>query len=226
MSDLQYWAANTPSDAVSECMSKTESYYQYINQTGYKLMWTLVWIYQHSAMERQALSTAVGEYGELQQVRVNDFRNFLMHKAGIIKNQMATWEPMAVNDDVTSLAQTTVAKNILEMYTQHKDYNKKFDLLVNYCVAYGEAFALQTWDATKGKKTHVLPHPTDLDENGKPLQVTFYEGDVDCRIYEPIHVIRDPYVENVDQNKWYIFKDRKNKWDLPLQSILNFTTRL
>lgn len=219
MSDLQYWASKLPKETVQECLSRTSDYYKFINEKGIKYVWMLVHLFKHSATERQVLSTAVGEYSELQQVRINDFRNLLNHKVGIIKNQRATWEPMAVNDDVTSLAQTKVAKSILEMYTTHKGYDHKFNELCSFTVDFGEAFALQLWDSTKGKIINTLPvYATDgtavTNPDGSPKVFNEHEGDVDCRIYEPINVIRDCYVLNHDQNKWFIFRDRVNKWEL------------
>lgn len=223
MSQNQYWASKTPRECVQECVSRTSEYYRFINEKGIKFVWMLVHLFKHSATERQTLSTAVGEYSELQQVRVNDFRGLLQHKVGIIKNQKATWEPMAVNDDVTSLAQTKIARSILDEYTVHKDYDKKFNDLTMHTVSFGEAFMLQTWDSTKGKllKTH---QKYGKDENGQDVALknvdgtpqTFneYEGDVEARVYEPLDVIRDCYIMNQEQNHWYIFRERYNKWDL------------
>lgn len=236
--NLIYWAAKTPKETVSECMARTTDYYEYINQNNIRFVWALVHLLKFSAIERQSMSFSVGEYNEMQQVRINDFRNLLMHKAGIVKNQRATWEPMAVNDDVTSLAQTKVAKNILEMYTSHKDYDKKFNALVDHTVSFGEAFALQVWDGTKGKITHTMPLMDKktgkpiMNEDGSPRIINIHEGDVDCRIYEPIDVVRECYVENHDQNKWFIFRDRVNKYDLAAkhpelyEQIVNKTLQL
>ena len=156
---------------------------------------------------------SVGEQNQLQLVRINDFRNLLMHKASIIKNQAVSWEPQAVNDDVTSLAQTKIAKNILDTYTSHKDYDHKFNNLVQYAVDFGEAFALQTWDAFAGKETQRLP-TGETNEDGTPKILKVHEGDTDLRIYQPTNVIRDVAITNHDQNKWLIFRDRVNKWDL------------
>jgi hypothetical protein len=215
----QYWASQTPQETVQECISRSSDYYGYISERGIRFVWMLVYLFKHSATERQVLSTSTGEQSELSLVRINDFRTKLQQKVGIVKNQRATWEPMAVNDDVTSLAQTKVAKSILEMYTSHKGYDHKFNELVKFAVDYGESFALQLWDATKGKITRTLPlydksgnAATSADGNQKVFNE--HEGDVDCRIYEPINVIRDCYITNQDQNKWFIFRDRVNKWDL------------
>lgn len=213
--NLQYWASDTPENTVSQCEARTEEYYSYINEKGFRWVWMLVYLTKHNATERSPLSAGVGEYAELQQVRINDYRNLLMNKAGIIKNQRATWEPMAVNSDVKSIAQTKIAKDILEMYTTHKDYDSKLNTMVNHMVDYGEAFALQTWDAFKGKKTQTLPHPSgEPNEDGSQKTINFFEGDVDLRVYEPINVIRDCYVPHFEQNKWFIFRDIVNKWDL------------
>lgn len=207
----QYWASDTAKETVSECIALKRKYYEHINERAYLWIWLLVYVFKHASIEQQNRAMPAGPQSELVSVQVNDFRNLLMHKASIIKGSKVSWQPMATNDDVTSLIQTKIAKDILEMYTEHKGYDHKFNRMIQNVVDFGESFALQLWDSFAGKETMRLPVTNDDGTEGIRK---FYEGDTDFRVYAPIDVIRDIFISDHDQNRWFIFRDRVNKWDL------------
>lgn len=209
--DKQYWATLPAKEAVSECQIRRKDFYKHINDKGYIWIWSLVNDFYHSATARSALSYSAGEWNELQDVRINNFRNLIQHKVGIVVNQRPTWEPMASNSDPETLSQTVLAKSILSYYTEIQAYDKKVERAANSASKFGEGFIVQTWDATVGKLTNKLP---SQDEAGNDIVTNIFEGDLDCRVHEPIDVIRDCTITEHDQNHWFIVRQLKNKWDL------------
>jgi hypothetical protein len=211
MNDKTYWAARPAKEAIAECENRRKDYYKYVNAKGFIWIWRLVNDFYHSATARSALSSSAGEWNELQDVKINDFRSLIQHKVGIVINQRPVWEPMAMNSDPTTLAQTTLAKAILSYYTEIKGYDKKMSRTANAAAKFGEGFIVQTWDASEGKLAAKLP---SVDGDGNDTVTNIYEGDLDCRVHEPIDVIRDCAIKEHDQNHWYIIRQEKNKWDL------------
>lgn len=211
MSEKQYWATLPANEAVAECENRRKDFYKYVNSKGFIWIWRLVNDFYHSATARSALSHSAGEWNELQDVKMNDFRNLIQHKVGIVVNQRPVWEPMAMNSDPETLSQTTLAKSILSYYTEIKGYDKKMSRAANAAAKFGEGFVVQTWDASDGKLTAKLP---SADEEGNQTVTNIYEGDLDCRVFEPVDVIRDCSITEHEQNHWYIVREPKNKWDL------------
>lgn len=211
MNDRVYWAALPAREAISECENRRKEYYKHVNSKGYMYIWRLVNDFYYSATARGALSTAAGDWNELQDVEFNVFQNLIKHKVGIVINQRPTWDPMAQNSDPTTLAQTTLAKSILSYYTEIKGYDKKMERAATAAAKFGEAFVVQTWDASEGKLTAKLP---SVDEMGNETVTNIFEGDLDCRVHEPIDVIRDCAIKEHDQNHWFIVRQTMNKWNL------------
>lgn len=209
--DNQYWATMPVKEAVGECESRRKEFYKYTTDKGFQWIWGLVYSFNHSATARGALTQASGEWNELQDVKINEFRNLLQHKVGIVISQRPTWEPMAQNSDSTSLTQTILSKSILSYYTEIKGYDKKFSRAAQSAAKFGEGFIVQTWDASAGKAIAKLP---TQDAEGNDISVKINEGDLDCRVLEPIDVIRDCSITEQDQNHWYITRLPHNKWDL------------
>lgn len=209
--DKVYWAALPAKEAIAECENRRKDYYKYVNSKGFMWIWRLVYDFYNSATAQSALSNAAGEWNELQDVKINDFHNLIRHKVGIVINQRPVWEPMAQNSDPATLAQTTLAKSILSYYTEIKGYDKKMSRAATSAAMFGESFIVQTWDASDGKLTAKLP---STDEMGNETVTNIYEGDLDCRVHEPIDVIRDCAIMEHDQNHWYIVRQPKDKWIL------------
>jgi len=210
-SNKQYWATMPAKEAVAECERRREEYYKYIKDKGFAWIWGLVSDFYHSATARQTLSESTGAWNELQSVSINDYRNLIQHKTGIIVNQKPTWEPIATNSDPKTLGQTLLAKNLLTYYTEVQNYSKKLTRCANAAAKFGEGFVVQLWDGMQGKEIAKLPA---ADKDGNETITTIFEGDVECSVYEPIDVIRDPGIMEQEQNHWFIIRTPKNKWDL------------
>lgn len=203
----QYWAADAQDVCVTELLARTGDFYEYLNETGLMSLWRAVHLQYYHATDVGAYGTSAGEWNELQTTNINDFRNLIQHKIGIVIAQKPTWEPMSINSDIESLAQTKLARSLLEYYQDAKRLSVKANNWVLNAALFGEGFLLQTWDAAAGNVTFA-----NKDEDG--FQNVFHEGDVDQRVFEPVDIIRDINIMDSEQNHWYMVREVHNKWDL------------
>jgi hypothetical protein len=213
--DLQYWASASVEDVVAACDDKKTAYYKFCQQNGWLWIWGLCFDFYFSGTNRQALAFAVGDANQLLVTKINDFRNLIQHSVGIIINQRPTWEILAANSDYESLAQTSIAKSILNYYQDAKGLDARLYDVVVSTKKFGEGFIVTTWDQSIGKIVAALPN--GKNEDGTDKVVKIHEGDLDVRAFEPIDVIRDPSIVNQEQNHWYIVRERKNKYDLAMK---------
>ena len=202
-----YWAAKDSRDCVLACINKKVDYYNYCNQQGLMRLWHAVYIAYYASTEIGPYSQRAGERGNLVDVSINDFRNLIQHKVGLVINQNPVWEPMATSSDVKSLAQCKLARALLNYYQDVKRLRVKANNWVTNAAMFGEGFLLQTWDATVGERKFSLPNA-----DGGVTHIN--EGDVDQRVFEPVDVIRDIQIQDSEQNHWYIVRQIRNKYDI------------
>jgi len=202
-----YWANDTSDMCVTQLINETNKYYEYLNNTGLIPLWRAVHKQYYHATSVGPYGGPVGEWNEFQQTNINDFRNLIQHKISIVIAQKPDWEPMSINSDIESLAQTKLAKALLNYYQDAKRLSTKANNWVLNAALFGEGYLVQTWDASVGAVTFA-----NTDEDG--AQNVFHEGDVDQRVFEPVDVIRDINIDNPEQNHWYMVREVRNKWDL------------
>jgi hypothetical protein len=202
-----YWATEPPEDCVRELVSKKEEYYRYLNDSGMLTIWADSYNAFYKAVVSGPYGGLSGQEAEFQNVHINDFRNLILHKVGLVIAQKPTFEPMAVNSDIDSLAQTKLAKALLEYYQDTKHLSEKASNCVLSAALFGEGYILQTWDSAVGAVSFA-----NIAEDG--TREVVHEGDVDQRVFEPIDVIRDVRITDPAQNHWYMFREVRNKWDL------------
>lgn len=200
-----YWASADVETVVRECENRRKFYYRYLNDVGFMFLWNAVYRAFYAATEQGPFTLNRYQEDNIVDANINDFRNLIMHKVGIIISQNPTFEPMSVNTDVKSIAQCKLAKSLLNYYTDVKRGKAKVQNIVLNAALFGEGFMLQTWDATAGSRKFTLP------VEGGTRQLS--EGDVDQRVFEPVDIIRDIQIMDVEQNHWYIVREVKNRYD-------------
>jgi hypothetical protein len=203
----KYWATDTSVNCVATLEDLKDKYYKFLNDTGMLNLWAAVYTTYFKSTSMGPYGGSSGEWNEYQEVSINDFRNLIQHKVGLVINQKPSWEPMSVNSDVESLSQTKLARSLLEYYQDAKRMSVKATNWVLSAALYGEGYLLQTWDASVGALTFA-----NEDEDGSI--VSQHEGDIDQRVYEPIDVIRDVQIMDSEQNHWHMIREVRNRWDL------------
>lgn len=201
MSD-QYWAAKPADEIGSDILKRVEEYYTYIRRNGRLEMWRRAYEYYYTAVRAGGRVYYSGESDEYTNVEVNDFRNLLLHLKSMIMAQRIAFEPQAINTDHKSMAQTILAKSILETEVRDSKLETLADRLVEMGLIFGEGYMELKWDVEKGDEV-------SYDENVGVVKA----GALDYFAYGPTDIAFDFMRVDTDHD-WYITRHLKNKYDL------------
>ena len=119
-----YFASKPAKDVAENCMSKGASFFNLLEANAYLEKLSRSWRMYHGAYNNDLgyghRIDFSGEQGELVQLPVNHYRNIAQHIYVMITSNRPIMDARAVNTDYKSLAQTTVANQILDYYMREK----------------------------------------------------------------------------------------------------------
>lgn len=201
---LDYWAAKPTAEAAAAVEDKIDQYYSTIRDSGLLNIWQRACDSYHMALSNRGLIGSVGTHGELSQLDVNQFRNFIDHMVTMAVQQRPAFEPRSTNTDVKSQAQTILARGLLDYYMREKRLEQRIKKAVMFACLFGEGFVRTDWDATAGEPYGVDP------ESEEELK----QGDIVYSAYDPSCVIRDCSVTSYEDLDWICFKTFTNRYTL------------
>lgn len=200
-----YFAALSPDDLLPKLSEKISQYYDFANRYGFMTKWRKGYTSYYGMSESGADSAHLnqgGTNGDQYILRVNQYRSLIQSLLVMTTSQRPAWQPKAQNTDSQSLAQTVLARSILDFYMSDKHLERDLKKATEFALVAGEGFISLSWNATSGQIYAV-------GENNRPV----YDGDVEFSVYHPIDVIRDTSGTN-EKTAWYIIRSFKNKYDL------------
>jgi hypothetical protein len=148
--------------------------------------------------------TRKGEQGEYTVLDVNQYKAIINNILNMTTNQKPVMDPVATNTDTKSIAQTKLAKGLLDYYLRSKRVARYVKNQVKHGLLYGEGWLMQVWDDKGGQDDGVNP------ETGALIK----EGDVKYKTILPHFVCRDVTQYNHEDHNWYITTTFENKYDL------------
>jgi hypothetical protein len=148
--------------------------------------------------------TNTGDQGELLHFPVNHFRNIGEHIINLTTANRPAMQAQTVNTDSKSLSQAYLANGLLEYYLREKNLEKVFKKAVDYAVVLGEGWVKMEWNATSG----------DVVGFNEETKTYVHNGDIEYKALNPLHVIRDVYRDDTEEQDWLIVKSYKNRADL------------
>ena len=199
----QYWAAVGETEIADRILDKVDKYYKYLAQSGRLDLYRRSWTYYYRPRLTGGMLNAVGQQGELTSISVNHYRNLLTHLETMTLQQRASFEPIAVNNDVESQAQTILASGLLDYYMRIKKLERYIKQGVKDSLMFGEGFVRAEWDASGG------------DAYGKTATgAVVYQGDIKYSNYTPINCVRDFTKTCYTKDDPVILRDFVNKFEL------------
>lgn len=201
--NYEYWASVDSKEIADRILDKVDKYYKYLAQSGRLDLYRKSWASYYKPQLSGGILVPTGEQGELTSLSANDFRNLLTHLETMTLQQKVNFEPVAINSDYESQAQTILASGLLDYYLRVKKMDRFIKQGVKDGLMYGDGFVRAEWDATGG------------DTYGKTATgATVYEGDVKYSNYNPLSCIRD-YTKQVNsKSDAVILRDFVNKFEL------------
>lgn len=209
-----YFGAKSGKETAATLLSKAEGWNSAINTNGYldklrMLYAAYIGAYYNDFAASHQVSYA-GEQGELATIPVNHIRNLANHILNMTCANRPAMEARAINTDVKSLMQTTLANGILEYYMREKRLERYLRSAVEMAIVQGAGYVKMDWNATTGQIIdYFINEETGEPDPDRPI----YEGDIEFSNLSPFDVVMDITKENQNHD-WILVRTSKNKYDL------------
>lgn len=213
----EYFAKKDSIALATDLEGKMDSWANAVNKNGLRTKWMKAyrmyygrhWRSDPTYRDSEILHT--GEDGELSALTVNDFRNIIKHMLVLTTNQKPAYDPRATNSDDKSLAQTKLAKHILEYYVRDKRIGRFLKDAAEMALVFGKGFVKMTWDKSLGKEYAVQDF---INPKGESKQKLVYEGDIKVACLDPFQVFVDQSLEDWTKVQWLITREWVNRYDI------------
>ncbi|WP_413581093.1 hypothetical protein [Bdellovibrio sp. HCB288] len=192
-----YWAAESPDNIAKEVMRKVEAYQEFVKTSGILTDLRASYDAFYADIEIQDLDESI------KAVNINHYASYIRNIHNMVCSSRPAWEPQAINTDLESQADTTLAAGLLDYYMREKHIESDLTESALRALYLKEGWISLGWNATGGKAIGVNP------ETGDPIK----EGDFKVGTHTLLDVARDFYRKDMKHN-WYILREWENKFDL------------
>jgi hypothetical protein len=207
-SDVYFAADEDPKRVAATCMDKARTFYNDQGTNQYLELLRRQWLAYHNqnsddfAGESHTIGFT-GEEGELVSLNVNHYRNIGQHILQMITATRPTIEARAINTDVKSLIQATLANSIMDYYMREKGLEDCIRRVTEMAIILGAGYIRLEWNATAGELYDFDP---DTQEKN-------FEGELEFSTHSPFDVVFDG-TKDTWNNEWIIVRSFKNKYNL------------
>lgn len=203
----RYFATLQGTEYLDALKNKLRTYRNYIANTGLKARWALSLGAKYGTSEDGKQSWRVtpgGEFGELVQMKVNEFASLVQHQVVLAVQQRPAGIAKAINTDVKTLRDARIGTLLSEYYLTDPAHRFELDYIqaLELALLTGEAFVVQDWDTSVGPEMLT-------DEEGNEILA----GDLVQKVF-PIWNSAVDIGSPSAQTNWRIFSMRENKYEL------------
>lgn len=240
----RYWASVDSEELPEVAMAKARAFREKLDRMGRTDVWrrserTYYGYDGEGGLKNSVAVTFGGDEGENVLARVNHFRSILQAIVAMVTASRIAWKARAINTDVQSLQQTSIAEGVVDWSYRAKSLESMRVEQVERAIVSGEGYLHLRWDPYVGR---VVPPPDGqppssrpvYDERGEPvieevevadpvsgLTTTEQrpkmepwpkrEGDVAPAVLGPLEVVRDL---NERDMAWCLVPHRESVWTL------------
>lgn len=221
----RYWANAEGLDLAREVFTRIESYYRRLPQMRMYKRWVAGWA-AYNGLPNQDNPFDVtelaytGDESENANLQVPHLAALGRHLVNMVVQDRVALDPIPVNTDYASEAQTQVAKGILEFLIKSEGLEKLFTEATEIAIACGMAWQTAEWDPSYGDW---IRQP---DPRGGPGAVVYIDPDTKTpiregrfvsRVFLPWDVVTD-LSRGSDRHIWLCTKTYESKYDLAAQN--------
>lgn len=204
----QYWATFEGSEFLDALKNQVTTYRNFCVSNGLRSLWANSMGAKYGVSSDGKVSWKVspgGEFGELVQLKVNDYASLVKHQVVLAIQNRPAGIAKAVNTDVKTLRNARIGSQLVENYLSSPEYEFENDYVQALTLALltAEACVVQDWNTSLGPE--VRP-----DEQ----EVMLHAGDIEQAVFPTWNAARDLGIPNPEKAPWWIFSDRVNKFDL------------
>lgn len=203
-----YFAALQGREYLDALKEKVNVYRDFCGASGLKQKWDLsLGAYYGVAADGKNswITTPGGEFGELVQMKVNDYASIVRHELVLAIQNRPAGMAKAVNMDSKTLRDARVGTQLVEYYLTDPGHQFENDYVqaLELALLTAESFVVQDWDTAVGDV--VRP-----DEEGNEIKA----GDVVQSVFPVWNSACDLGNPSADKSEWRIFSKRVNKFAL------------
>jgi hypothetical protein len=199
----KYWATETPLQLISVLDQKVADFDRYVDMSGRWPTYRDLYYHYYLVNEQTYLYPNYGA-DAFKRININHFRAILLHLLSLVTAQRAVPQPVSVNTDYKSQAQTDFCKNILRHFEREKKLDEQFQQATETALLMGSCFLAREWDTRLGKV-----YGADPDTN-EPQ----HEGDFVVTQYNPLDCIFDFAGSSWEAADWVVLRRYVNRWTL------------
>jgi hypothetical protein len=202
-----YFAQLQGQEYLDALRDKVNVYRNYCDSTGLAGRWALSVGTAYGVSPDGKNSWRVtpgGEFGELVQMKVNDYASLVKHQLVLAVQQRPAGIAKAINTDIKTLRDARIGTQLVEYYFSDPSHQFENDYVSALWLALvsSEAYVVQDWDTELGE-------PVAADEQGKEIKT----GDLTQEVYSTWNTARDLGCPDASI-PWAIFSKRLNRFDL------------
>lgn len=145
-----------------------------------------------------------GEQGELTTARVGHVGAIGRHILTLATQTKPAWQPVAINTDYASAAQTSFCSGVLDYFFREQRIHAAIDSATEWAIIFGLAYLYLGWEPKVGDVYAV-------DGQGYPVMRA--DGNLSARAFTPLQVVVDLDREDTNHD-WFILRPKVNRWDL------------
>lgn len=193
----KYWAADDGDKIAGHIMKRVQDQKRYLKDTG--MLRTL----------QKSYDTYYGDFeineldGSYVAISVNHYASYVRNIHNMVTASRPAWEPKAVNTDLESQGDTTLASGLLDYYMREKHIETKLTDAAQEALYLREGWVSLGWNVSGGEIYGKNP------DTGEPI----YEGDFDIGQHSIDDITRDIKRKDMN-NEWLIIRTYQNKWNL------------
>lgn len=219
----RYWASVERERIGAVTTARFRSFQEAMKSRGQREMWRR----SHRAYYGQnpnggyANSASVefgGEQGELALIHMPEYRQLVQSMHTLATSQRPAIEATATTNDPEAQSQTIVARQVLEYDLDQGGLEQALIGAHERALIYAEGYIVDEWDFDDGdlvamEEAEPSSAP-DAEPESQPLERPVYSGAPRARVKSPIDVARDHTAESLRDCRWYIVRDRVNRYEL------------
>jgi hypothetical protein len=222
----EYFATLPQDDLLGELEHRIEQWSRFVLKQGLSSKWRTAYdayfgkhLHESGAVGNSQV-TKTGVSGELTVYGTNHYRNLCKQILAIVTQQKPEYDPRALNADLESLQQASLAKNILDAYLIEKRMGRVLKVAAEKSLALSKGYIYMRWDPSLGEKFGAQPvsdesgQPVMDEHTGEQKMKVLYEGDATIDAISPWDVMYDFRVRNFKNHNWFIVRTYRNKFDL------------
>lgn len=169
----KYFAAVERDELATTLMAKAEKFRERLDREGRIDVWRRSerTYYGHDGdggLKNSVAVTFDGDEGENVVARVNHYRSIIQAIIAMVTAQRPAWKARAINTDVESLSQTSVAEGVVDWVYRSKGIEDMRVEQVERAVVSAEGYLHLRWDVYAGRKIDEQQRPV-YDEGGSPV---------------------------------------------------------